>query len=83
MNLHSRYEGAFHLQSSSSSATFVRHKEGAEDPEGLGRNRVVDITRRTRVALEGTATWGKSSEAKKWSSVDVATTNGPVSLVVV
>ncbi|THH27813.1 hypothetical protein EUX98_g6377 [Antrodiella citrinella] len=82
VNLHSRYEGAFHLQTSSSSSMFVHYKEGAVDPEGLGRDRVMDITRRTRGALEGTTTWGRNSVAKKWSDVEVKTTNGPVSLAV-
>jgi len=83
VNLNARYEGAFHLQTSASSSMFVHYKDSTDDPDGLGRDRVVDVKRRLRGVLEGTMTWGWNQEAKGWSDVDVKTTNGPVSLAVV
>ncbi|KAH8103466.1 hypothetical protein BXZ70DRAFT_1005881 [Cristinia sonorae] len=81
VHLHPRYEGTFGLVTSPSTKTVLQHQDSTEDPDGEGRERIVDITTNMRGVLEGTITWGRKEDAKRLGNVLVRTSSSPVSLV--
>ena len=76
------YEGAFTLQTTASSSRYLQYDDKQKDPLGIGRERVVHVDRQVRNVMEGWMTWGENEEARTRGNVNVKTTHGPVSLVV-
>ncbi|TCD69407.1 hypothetical protein EIP91_007754 [Steccherinum ochraceum] len=82
VSVNTRYEGAFHLHTSRSSGMVMHYDDDAEDPEGLGRVRYVDVKQRSSGDMEGTMSWGRKEKVDKLGDVDIRTTHAQVMLTV-
>jgi len=79
--LHKAYEGSFDLATSFWAQPSVRYDDGAEDPSGAGRRRIVETSVVQKGHAAGRVYWEGPGARKDAGSMKLSTSNAGISLV--